>query len=98
MSEPVDLIRRLDASAPGFDAALSQLTAFDTKEEAALGATVDAILADVRARGDAAVLEYTARFDRLEAASVAALEIPAGDCRAAFQALPAIEREVLAGP
>jgi histidinol dehydrogenase len=95
MSEAAESIRRLDSSASGFDAALAQLTAFDAKEEAALGATVDAILADVRARGDAAVLEYTARFDRLKAPSVAALEIPAADCRAAFEALPATEREAL---
>jgi histidinol dehydrogenase len=95
VSESAAAIRRLDASAPGFDAALAQLTAFDTNEEAALGATVQAILADVRGRGDAAVLEYTARFDRVKAVSVAALEIPPRDCRTAFEALPAAEREAL---
>ncbi len=95
MPEPIAL-RRLDASAPGFDAALGSLTAFDTKEDAALGATVDAILADVRKRGDAAVLEYTARFDRVEAKSMAALEISPADCRAAFEALPVAQREALA--
>jgi len=96
MSERSEAIRRLDASAPGFDAALDALTAFDAKEDAALGATVEAILADVRRRGDAAVLEHTARFDRIKAQSVAALEITAADCRAAFAALPAAEREALA--
>jgi len=92
---PEEAIRRLDSSRPGFDAALAHLTAFDSKEDPALGAKVDAILADVRARGDAAVLEYTARFDRVRAESVAALEISAADCRAAFEALPAVEREAL---
>ncbi len=95
MPEPGEIVRRLDASAPGFDALLAQLTAFDAKEDAALGATVEAILADVQARGDAAVLEYTARFDRVRAASVAALEIPAADCRAALDALAAKERDAL---
>jgi histidinol dehydrogenase len=95
MPESAESIRRLDSSHPGFDAVLGELTAFDSKEDAALGATVDAILADVRARGDAAVLEYTARFDRVEAAGVAALEISGRDCRAAFEALPPAERDAL---
>src|ERR1043166_580577 len=96
MPEPVESIRRLDASAPGFATALAELTAFDAKEDAALGARVDAILADVRKRGDAAVLEYTARFDRVRAPSAAALEIPGSECRAAFEALSAPERDALA--
>ena len=96
MPEPMESIRRLDASAPGFATALQKLTAFDAKEDAALGVTVDAILADVRKRGDAAVLEYTARFDRVRAPSTAALEIPASECRAAFEALSAPERDALA--
>ena len=95
MPDRQDGVRRLDASAPGFDAALADLVAFDAKEDAALGASVDAILADVRARGDAAVLDYTARFDRVRASSAAALEIPQAECRAAFDALPAVQREAL---
>jgi histidinol dehydrogenase len=95
MPERTECVRRLDASVPGFDAALANLVAFDAKEDAALGASVDAILADIRARGDAAVLDYTARFDRVRAPSAAALEIPRTECRAAFDALPAVEREAL---
>jgi len=87
--------RRLDARQPGFDAALAGLTAFESKEDAALGRIVDAILADVRSRGDAAVLEYTARFDRVRAPGIADLEIPMADCRAALEALPGREREAL---
>jgi histidinol dehydrogenase len=90
-----EAIRRLDAAAPDFDAQLERLTAFDAKEDPALGATVDAILAEVRARGDAAVLEYTARFDRVRADSVAAMEIPMSECRAALQAIDPREREAL---
>ena len=48
------------------------------------GPAVAVIVNDVRARGDAAVLDYTLRFDRLPAASVAALEIPADAMREAF--------------
>jgi histidinol dehydrogenase len=96
MTERTAAIRRLDSSEPGFDDALARLTASDAKEDSAVDAAVAAILADVRARGDAAVLEYTARFDRVRAGSVAALEIPASECRSAFEALPDTDREALA--
>jgi histidinol dehydrogenase len=88
-------IARLDSSAPGFDAALARLTAFDAKQDAEVDAAVAAIIADVRDRGDEAVLDYTARFDRVRAASVAALELPMTDLEAALQALAAAEREAL---
>ena len=88
-------LARLDSSALGFDAALARLTAFESKEDVAIEAAVAAIVADVRARGDAAVLEYTARFDRVQARSVAALELPAEELAAAYAALPAAERAAL---
>ncbi|HEX8956614.1 MAG TPA: histidinol dehydrogenase, partial [Burkholderiaceae bacterium] len=53
------------------------------------------ILADVKARGDAAVLEYTRRFDRLPAESVASLEISRADMQAALDRLPAARRSAL---
>ena len=53
------------------------------------------IVADVRARGDAALLDYTAKFDRLLAPSAAALEISAADMRGAFEALPGEQRAAL---
>jgi len=88
-------LARLDSSVLGFDAALARLTAFESKEDVAIEAAVAAIVADVRARGDAAVLEYTARFDRVQARSVAALELPAQELAAAYAALPAAERAAL---
>src|SRR5438876_6237402 len=88
-------LARLDSSALGFDAALARLTAFESKEDVAIEAAVAAIVADVRARGDAAVLEYTARFDRVQATSVAALELPAEELAAAYAALAAAERDAL---
>jgi histidinol dehydrogenase len=89
-------LRRLDSAAPGFDAALAQLTAFDSADDVEVETAVGAILADVRARGDAAVLEYTKRFDHVAAPSVAALAIPPEELAAAFEALERPEREALA--
>ena len=88
-------IARLDSSALGFDAALARLTAFDAKQNDAIDAAVAAILADVRARGDAALLDYTARFDRVRAASVARLELPSSEMEAAFTSLAPQERDAL---
>ncbi len=88
-------IRRLDASLPAFDAELAALTAFEAAQDPAIDAAVAAIIADVRARGDAAVLACTARFDRVAAQSVTELEIPAEAMRAAFDALPAAQRDAL---
>jgi histidinol dehydrogenase len=92
MSGEALALRRLDSAAPGFDADLARLIAFEAAQDAGVDATVAAIVADVRARGDAAVLEYTARFDRLDAPSVASLEISAADMSAAFASLPAAQR------
>jgi histidinol dehydrogenase len=88
-------LRRLATSAPDFDAALGALIAFEVAQDAGIDATVAAIVADVRARGDAALLDYTAKFDRLQRPSVAALEIAPAAMRAAFEALPAEQRIAL---
>jgi len=63
--------------------------------DAAIEQRVADILADVQARGDAAVLEYTARFDSLQADSVAALELTQAELKAAFDAIPAAQRNAL---
>ncbi len=68
-------LRRLSTRSPGFDAELAALTRYDAARDAAVEQTVRAILADVRARGDAAVLEYSRRFDRVSARSMAELEM-----------------------
>jgi histidinol dehydrogenase len=69
-------LRRLSTRDAGFDTELAALTRFDAAQDPAVQAAVSAILADVRARGDAAVLEYTERFDRLKASSIRELEKP----------------------
>lgn len=88
-------IRRLNSQSPDFHGALDALLGFEAEQDAAIEKTVSAILADVRKRGDAAVLEYTQRFDRLDAKSVAALELPSAVLQTAFDHLPAVQREAL---
>jgi histidinol dehydrogenase len=89
-------IRRLDSSDPGFASALAKLTAHDRAGDDAIDASVASIITDVRVRGDAAVLEYTALFDRVKATSVAALELPAAELKAAHDTLPADQKRALA--
>ena len=74
---------------------LVQLLAFEATADEKLEATVAGILADVRKRGDAAVLEYTRKFDRMEVGSTAELELPQNELRAAFDGLPAEQRSAL---
>ena len=88
-------LRRLKAGAPGFDAALAALTAFEPSADAKIDQTVDAILADVRARGDAALVEYTQRFDRMQVASAAELELPRQALQQALAGLDADMRAAL---
>ncbi len=82
-------LRRLSSREAGFDAALAALTRYDAAQDDSVEATVRAIVAEVRARGDAALLEYTRRFDRAQAESVAALEVPRAELDAALAGLPA---------
>ena len=88
-------IRRLDTAQPDFDARLAELLAFETAQDSQVDATVAAILADVRARGDAAVLEYTRRFDRIDVQAPAALEVPRAALEPALDGLPPAQREAL---
>jgi len=88
-------LRRLSSRDAGFDAALAALTRYEAAQDEAVEATVRAIVADVRARGDAALLEYTRRFDRAAAGSVAALEIPRAELDAALAGLPAARAQAL---
>ena len=88
-------IKRLSSTQADFGAQLNSLLAFEATQDAQLDATVAAILADVRKRGDVALLEYTQRFDRFSVSSAAALELPRGELRAAFEGLPAAQRSAL---
>lgn len=88
-------IKRLNTRDTGFDAELKALLAFETAQDDTIDQVVANILKDVKARGDAAVLEYTNRFDKTNAASLAALEIPQVELHAALNGLPAAQREAL---
>jgi histidinol dehydrogenase len=69
-------IRRLQAFAPAFAKQFAELLAWEAVSDTAVQTTVENILRDVRARGDAALLEYSKRFDRLSVNNVTALELP----------------------
>ena len=88
-------LRRLETAAAGFDDALQRLLHWSAETDAAIEERVAAIVADVRARGDAAVLDYTARFDRVQAASMAGLEIGAAELRAALAQITPAQRAAL---
>ena len=88
-------LRRLSSSAPDFESRLAALLAFDAAQDADVDATVASILRDVKSRGDDAVLDYTRRFDRTQADSVAALELTADEMQRALAALAPAQRSAL---
>jgi histidinol dehydrogenase len=88
-------IKRLSSRDADFLGELDRLLAFEATADEQLEATVAAILADVRGRGDAAVLEYTRKFDRLPLVDAAAMELPLSELKAAFEGLPTAQREAL---
>jgi histidinol dehydrogenase len=88
-------IRKLDSGAADFEAQLRAVLAFEASEDEAIDQAAARILADVKASGDAAVLEYTNRFDRLDAGNVAALEIGQAELQNALNNLPAQRRAAL---
>jgi len=88
-------VRRLDTAAADFEAAFARLRHWSAETDRAIEERVEAILVDVRRRGDAAVLECTRRYDGLDAPSVDALRIDAAECRAALASIPAAQRRAL---
>jgi len=88
-------IRRLDTRSENFAAELAALTAWSEERDAEVSVKVADIIRAVRRDGDAAVLEYTNRFDRRDAQSVEALEISRERMQQALNAIPAAQREAL---
>lgn len=86
---------RLSTADANFEHDFAQRLHWSADTDAAIEQRVADILADVQQRGDAAVLEYTARFDGLQADSMAALELNQAELKAAFDSLPAVQREAL---
>lgn len=88
-------INRLSSSEPEFEAKLAKLLAFESTQDAGVEKTVDSILREVRSRGDDAVLEYTAKWDSIQANNLSALEISREDLDRALAELPAVRRDAL---
>ena len=88
-------LSRLDTADPDFERRLADLLAFENTQDESIERVVAAILADVKERGDSAVLEHTRRYDRLEVGSMAALELAQADVQGALGRLPTVQREAL---
>lgn len=88
-------IRRLSASNVGFHKELEQLLAWETVSNESVNDAVKEIVNAVRANGDAALLKYTEKFDRLALSSGADLEVPKSELQAALLRIPKEQRESL---
>ena len=88
-------IKRLSSTDVDFDTALKKLLAFEDSQDAEIDITVNTIIADIKKRGDEALLEYTRRFDHLDATSVGQLELPKERLQKALLELPVAQRKPL---
>jgi histidinol dehydrogenase len=88
-------IRRLDTRESDFDAAFQRVLHWSAQTDATIESRVAEIVADVRNRGDTAVLELTARFDGVRAGAVSELEIPAAELRSALESITPAQRGAL---
>jgi histidinol dehydrogenase len=86
---------RLSTAQADFEAQFQARLHWSADTDAAIESRVADILADVRQRGDVAVMEYTQRFDGLQVTSMAALELTQAELKAAFDQLPAEQRSAL---
>ncbi|MEP6965142.1 MAG: histidinol dehydrogenase [Polaromonas sp.] len=86
---------RLSCAESAFEAQFKARLHWSAETDAAIEQRVADILTDVQQRGDAAVLEYTARFDGLNAASMAALELTQAELKSAFESIPPAQRDAL---
>ena len=88
-------IRRLNTQQPDFAAKFSELVAVDSSVDPEITRRAEAIVQDVRARGDEAVLEYTNRFDHMDAKSVAEFRLTEDDLKEALETLPKDQKDAL---
>jgi histidinol dehydrogenase len=86
---------RLSTASPNFEADFKARLHWSSDTDAAIEQRVADILADVKLRGDAAVMEYTERFDGLRATDMSSLEMTQAELKAAFDGLPALQRTAL---
>lgn len=88
-------IKRLSSTDPQFDLILKNLLAFEDAQDSAVEETVTAILADVKKRGDEALLEYTRRFDHCDVTTIADITLPKPLLQEALNGLPTNQRDAL---
>ena len=88
-------MRRLSTAQADFDARLTELLAFESAQDPEVDAIVASILADVKARGDAALIEHTCRLDRVCVEDASALAVSRAECVAALNGLPRAQRDAL---
>ncbi|WP_370260973.1 histidinol dehydrogenase [Limnobacter sp.] len=88
-------IRRLSSTDANFAEQFRALLAYEEQRDPHVESAVADIIHAVRTRGDEALLEFTEKFDRVNAASVAELEIPADELKHAFDTLDAAQRDAL---
>ncbi|CAM5197992.1 histidinol dehydrogenase [Oligella ureolytica] len=91
----MSVINRLNSSEQGFAEQLAQLLAYDETQDSQIESAVSEILTNVRQHGDAAVVEYSRKFDGVSAESMAQLEVSKEACEAALASLPAEQRDAL---
>ena len=90
-----NLINRLDTAEADFEARFTRLLHWSPEQDQGIEQAVSAILADVQARGDEALMDYTRRFDRLGVHEAAGLRLSQAELQAALDGLPALERQAL---
>jgi histidinol dehydrogenase len=88
-------IARLSTTDTDFGARLDALLAWESVSDAGVKQTVETVIADIRQRGDAALLEYTERFDHWQPQDAAALELGAERLEAALETIPTAQRQAL---
>ena len=86
--------QRLDSNQPDFEAAFASVLSAKREQAADVDAVVAGIVADVRRHGDAALIEYTARFDRLTL-EPGQLRVSPDEIAAAMEAVPKEQLEAL---
>ena len=86
---------RLSTTDADFEARFATRLHWSAETDGEIEQRVADILADVKRRGDAAVLDCTARFDNLQVASMAELELTQAELKAAFEGLPSAQKDAL---
>ncbi|WP_435686466.1 histidinol dehydrogenase, partial [Sedimenticola selenatireducens] len=88
-------IRQLSTTDSDFQQQLDRLLAWESVSDGAVNSTVNEIIANIRQRGDEALLEYTNRFDGWNAAGAADLEVPLARLEQAWNTIPEAQQTAL---